>query len=133
MKNQILAIIGGTIALFGLGYLIYMVLFVDATFQLGPGAKEASTELNVPFIILMEALYALLLTIIFSKWAQIKTFSAGAKAGLIIGLIIGAAVNLELFATTNLTTMAGIAYGSLTFGIRYAVAGGVIGWLLGRE
>ena len=36
MKNKVLAIIGGTVALFGLGYLIYVVLGFHA--QNGPGA-----------------------------------------------------------------------------------------------
>jgi len=37
----------------------------------------------------MEVLYTILITIIFSKWAQIKTFSAGAQAGFILGAFIG--------------------------------------------
>ena len=133
MKNKVLAVIGGTIALFGLGYLIYVIIFGDATFMLGSGAEAASKDLNIGVIILMEALYALLLTIIFSKWAQIKTFSTGAKAGFIIGLLVGLCGSLELYATTTLTTAEGIAYSGITWAIRWAVAGGVIGWLLGRE
>jgi len=133
MKNNILAVLGGTVALFGLGYLIYVVLFGGATFHLGPGAKDVVTELNLPAIILMEVLYAVLITIIFGRWAQIKTFATGAKAGLIIGALIGTASLLELYATTTLTNINGIAFGAVTYAVRYAVAGGVIGWLLGRE
>ncbi|WP_347925417.1 hypothetical protein [Pontimicrobium sp. SW4] len=133
MKNNVLAVLGGTVALFGLGYLIYVVLGYHA---LNGSRVEsiAAEELNLPMIILMEVLYATLITMIFSKWAQIKTFSTGAKTGLIIGLFLGALPTLELFATTtDLTDLTGVITGAVTFGVRFAVAGGIIGWLLGRE
>jgi len=133
MKKNVLAILGGTVALFGLGYLIYVVLGYHA--MNGPGAEAiAATEMNFVTIILMEVLYATLIALIFGKWAQIKTFSTGAKAGLIIGLFLGALPALELFSTTNdLIDVTGVITGAVTFGIRFAVAGGVIGWLLGKE
>lgn len=133
MKNNVLAVLGGTIALFGLGYLIYVVLGYHALNGSGLEAIAAE-EINLPMIILMEVLYATLITMIFSKWAQIKTFSTGAKAGLIIGLFLGALPTLEMFATTNnLTDLTGVAIGAVTFGIRFAIAGGIIGLLLGKE
>ena len=125
MKNNVLAIIGGTIALFGLGYLIYVI----GGFEF----QEATKELDIFHIILMEVLYATLVTIIFAKWAGIKTFATGAKAGLLIGAFIGGCATLHTFATTNLTDITGVITGIVTFGIRFAVAGGVIGWMLGRE
>lgn len=131
MKNKILAIIGGTVALFGLGYLIYVQLGLNA---IQPEAAEGVfTKLDLLPIIIMEVLYATLLTIIFSRWAQIKTFATGAKAGLIIGAFIGACGTLEVFATSELTSLAGVGMAAVTFGVRFGVAGGVIGWLLGRE
>ena len=130
MKNKIIAVLGGTVVLFGLGYLIYVVLFGDADFQMTESAKlVARDEPQFPFIILMEILYATLMTIIFSKWAQIKTFSTGAKAGLVIGLLIGLCFGLDLFATTTLVTGTGVAFWAVTYAIRYAIAGGVIAWL----
>jgi len=135
MKNNVLAVLGGTVALFGLGYLIYVVLASLGLHALnGPGVEAITGELNLPTIILMEVLYATLVTIIFGRWAQIKTFATGVKAGLILGLFFGGLPALELFSTTTgLTDLTGVITGALTFGIRFAVAGGVIGWLLGRE
>jgi hypothetical protein len=63
MKNKIIAIIGGTIALFGLGYLTYQVLGLHAA--QGLLAEMVFAKLDLPFIILMEVLYAALLTIIY--------------------------------------------------------------------
>jgi Na+/H+ antiporter NhaC len=132
MKNNVLAVVGGTVALFGLGYLIYVVLGYHA--MNGEGVDAIKGDLNIPTIILMEVLYATLITMIFSKWAQIKTFATGAKAGFIIGLFLGGLPALELFSTTvGLTDITGVLTGAVTFAVRFAVAGGVIGWLLGRD
>ena len=131
MKNKILAILGGTIALFGLGYLIYVVIGVHAL--TGDGVSAVFNKLDIPIIILMEVLYAALVTIIFSRWAQIKTFATGAQAGFIIGVFIGCCQTLEALATSDLTDLTGVFIGAITFGVRFTVAGGVIGWLLGRD
>ena len=131
MKNKILAVLGGTVALFGLGYLIYVVMGFHAL--TGDGVSSVFTKLDVPIIILMEVLYATLITIIFSRWVQIKTFATGAQAGFIIGAFLGGCQTLEVLATSDLTDLSGVIIGAVTFGIRFAVAGGVIGYLLGRD
>lgn len=134
MKNKILAVLGGTVALFGLGYLIYVI----GGFH-GQNGTDATTvfdfdTLRIAPIILMEVLYATLMMIIYSRWAQIKTFSAGAQAGLIIGVFIGVCAILEVFAlTTDVVEITGVIIAGVTFGVRFAVAGGVIGWFLGKE
>jgi hypothetical protein len=134
MKNKILAVIGGTIALFGLGYLIYVL----GGFH-GRNGSDAVTifnfdSLSLAPIILMEVLYATLMMLIYSRWTQIKTFSTGAQAGLIIGAFIGVGAILEVFAlTTNVVEISGIITAGITFGVRFALAGGVIGWFLGKE
>jgi hypothetical protein len=134
MKNKVLAVIGGTVALFGLGYLIYVVLGFH-----GQNGSEATTVFNfealsIAPIILMEVLYATLLMLIYSRWTQIKTFSGGAQAGFIIGAFIGVCALLEIFSlTTNLVEITGVIMAGVTFGVRFAVAGGVIGWFLGKD
>ena len=130
MKNKILAIIGGTVALFGLGYLLYVVLGLH---EMTDAAEGVFVKLDLVYIIIMEVLYATLVTIIFSRWAQISTFATGAKAGLVIGAFIGACGTLELVATSELATLASVGMAAVTFAVRFAVAGGVIAWFLGRD
>lgn len=75
----------------------------------------------------MEVLYATLITMIFCKQAQIINFSTGAKADINIGLFLEALPDLELFSTTtNLIDITVVLTSVTTFGIRFAVAGGVI-------
>lgn len=130
MKNKIIAIIGGTIALFGLGYLMYVVLGFNSIQE--EVAAAFYTKLNLVPIIIMEVLYATLLTIIFGKYTQIKTFSEGAVLGLIIGVFIGGCKSLEVFATTEFIELSGVLMDAVTYGVRFAVAGGVVGWALGN-
>ena len=129
-KNNIIAIIGGTIALFGLGYLIYVVLGFNSI--QGEAAAACYTKMDLPPIIIMEVLYATMLTIIFGNYAQIKTLSKGAVLGLIIGVFIGGCKTLEAYATTEFTELSGVLMDAVTYGVRFAVAGGVVGWALGN-
>lgn len=133
MKNKVLAVIGGFIGLFGLGYLMYIVIFGDATFHLGEGSSGFLAEPRFPYIIAMEILYAIFLTHIFSKWAQIKTFSTGLKAGLVIGFFIALTASLLRYATTDLINTTGILFDTATSTVRFAVAGGLVGYFLGKE
>ena len=130
MKNIIIAIICGTIALFGLGYLMYVVLGFNS---IQDEAAVFHTKLDLVPIIIMEVLYATMLTIIFGKYAQIKTFSTGAVLGLIIGVFIGGCKALEVYATTEFVDLSGVLMDAVTYGIRFAVAGGVVGWALGNS
>ncbi len=133
MKSNLLAVIIGTAALFGLGALIYLVIFSDQSMHMTESGIGVSKDpIDLPIIILMEVLYATLLTLI-SRWGKISSFGSGAKAGLITGLIIGLCFGLDLYATTTITTFSGVIFWGLTYAFRYAVAGGLIGWVLGRE
>jgi len=133
MKNNILAVLGGTVALFGLGYLIYEVIFGGATFGNGSGAEAAAVDLDIKIIILMEVLYAVLLVMIFNKRESENTFSTGIKPGFIIGAFIGASLGLYLLATTSIINVNGVLFAAATFAVRFAVAGGVVAYFLGKE
>ncbi len=131
IQKTILATLAGFVALFGLGFVIYVLLLPDLRFA--TDAAEAVTREYFPGIIIFEILFALLLAIIFGRWAAIKTFNTGMKAGAVIGLILGLCIGLWMYSTTTLFTGGVIWWYALTFSIRFAVAGGLVGWVLGRE
>ncbi len=133
MKNRIFAILAGTLTLFLLGYLIYIVMFGNSDFHITSQFNSVAKEPYIPTLLIMELLYAILIVLIFSRWANIKTFTTGLKAGFVIGLIIGGSMMLYWFSVSTVTNINGILFSSITFGIRFAIAGGVIGWFLGKE
>ncbi|NNF35789.1 MAG: hypothetical protein HKN68_16895 [Saprospiraceae bacterium] len=132
-KSIILATIAGTIVLFGLGYLFYIVILGNFDLTIKSIAKIERDPIVFPAIILMEITYAFLISFIFNKWAGISTFYTGLKAGAFIGLLIGLSVGLEYYATTYLLSTKGVLLNALTFAIRFGIAGGVIAFILGME
>ena len=130
IQKTILGTLAGFVGLFGLGLLIYVVLF--STVQYTTIAAEGLNRELFPGIIAFEIIYALLVTIIFQKWAGISTFNGGLKAGALIGLLLGLAMGLWLFSTTTLYDHNIVWWHGLTWAIRFGIAGGMIGWVLGR-
>ena len=130
IQKTILGTLAGFAGLFGLGFLIYVVLF--ASVQHTTAAAEGVTREFFPGIIAMELIYALLVTIIFQKWASISTFTGGLKAGALIGLLLGLCMGLWLYSTTTIFEHDIVWWHGVTWAIRFGVAGGLIGWVLGR-
>jgi hypothetical protein len=130
-KKVLFATLGGAVTLFLLGYLTYVIIFADTAFQ---GITEAGVARNPPFfpgIIVMEIVYAFLLTYIFAKWAGIKTFMTGLQAGALIGLLVALGNSLDMHSTTNVLSLSGVVFWTITTTVRWAIAGGVIAYILG--
>jgi len=132
IQKTVLATLAGFVGLFGLGYVIYVLLFPDMQFAADTAGEGLRRE-YFPGIIIFEILYALLITLIFGRWASIKTFTTGMKTGAVIGLLLGLISSLWMFSTTTIYASGIIWWYALTFLIRFAVAGGLVGWVLGRE
>jgi hypothetical protein len=130
-KKVLLATLCGAIALFALGYLTYVLLFNDLAFKGTTAAGVARNPVFFPGIIVMEIVFSFLITYIFAKWAGIKTFQTGLMAGGIIGLLVGLGNSLDSHSTTTLLDVSGLVFWTITITIRWAVAGGVIGYILG--
>ena len=132
-KSISLATLAGAVTLFVLGFLIYVQLGgIDMMFNGPEAATGRKAEVALGPIFLMEILYALLIAIIYQHWAKIRTFATGAKNGLWIGVILGGISLLDYFAATNLTSISGVVFGMVTYGVRIAIAAGVIGLVLGK-
>lgn len=132
LQKTLLATLAGFIGLFGLGYLIYVLLFP------GMNCHSAIADTDMfrdyfPGIIAFEIVYAFLVTYIFQKWAGIKTFMGGLKGGIMIGLLLGLAGGLWSYSTMTAFCWCVIWWYALTFAIRFGIAGGLIGWVLGKE
>lgn len=121
-----------TVALFAMGYLTYGFLLADFFSEHStPGyAKEVPDMVH---LVLGHVAGGLLLTIIFLRWAAIKTFVTGAKAGALIGFLFALMIDLILFSTTNGMDITATLVDPIVVGVNWAIGGGVLGWFLGRE
>jgi len=130
-----LATLVGFIVMFLSGWLIW-------GFGIEPLHKKYAIDypgliLEMPrleFIAISTVLTALLWSIIYNRWAGIKTFGTGAKAGILIAVLSGLSIDLMTHSSMNLSNNLALVMGSnvaanLVWG---ALSGGAIGWMLGR-
>ena len=131
-KNLILGTIAGAFTFFIVGFLIYGLLLTNFfTENMGSATGVMKDPPNFLILILGELASGFLFTYIFSHWAGIKTFATGAKAGALIGFLMGLSFNLINLATANIHTLNTAIVDSLVQLVMGALAGGVIGWVLG--
>ena len=132
-QKIILATLGGAVVFFLAGWLIWGIALA------GIHAEHTTVyeglQKTMPSMVLVAAgqiVIALLFAIIYHRWAGIKTFATGAKAGALIAVLTTLSQDLMNMAFLNLydwTVVITNIVGSLIWG---AVGGGVIGWILGR-
>ena len=84
-------------------------------------------------IIIQNLLFGGLLAYIFAKWAGIKTFMTGLKTGGVLGLILGLTIASMFFGAVNIFDGKIFLIGPLSFLVRFGLAGGIIGWILGKS
>ena len=74
---------------------------------------------------------AALLSYVFIKWANIKTFSAGLPAGLVIGFLMTLGHDLVQYDTTNIMDFTGYLANVIAYSLITAIVGGVVGAVIG--
>ncbi|MFN8352837.1 MAG: hypothetical protein U0Y10_00200 [Spirosomataceae bacterium] len=133
MNSRVLiATVVGGIVLFAIGGLTMGVILADfyAPFY-AAFPTVMKTEPDIVPLALGNFGFALLFALIFEKWANIKTFGAGAIAGTWLNVIVGGSFDLTMYATTHLMTTQVVLVDLIVYAVWGAIGGGVIGWLLG--
>jgi len=135
-QKILIATLGGAVVFFFAGWIIWGMALAGTraahmTHYDGLMKPEGETQ---SFILIAVAMIvtALLYAIIYNRWAGIKTFATGAKAGAVIAVLAGLSSGIMSMAMMNLLdwTLVGIdVVGNLIWG---ALGGGAIGWILGR-
>lgn len=130
-KFAIGTLVGG-IAFFLLGWLMYGMLFMNY-FQANAGSATGVSKeaMDMWALFLGNLAMAALFTLIFLRWAGVSTFVGGLKAGAVIGLLIALGYDLTMFGTTNIMTLGGVMMDVVVYTVMSAIAGGLIGLVLG--
>lgn len=127
--------IAGGIAAFFAGWLIYGILLTDFMAQnTAPGAAgimRAEADMVWWAMIVGNLFYGLLLSYIFNRWSQVNTFSAGLSGGAVIGLLIGASIDLTIHAQMNIFTLNAVGADIAASAVLGGVTGAVVGWVNG--
>ena len=126
-------LIGGLVYFFG-GWIIYDMILGEFFKSQAGSAQGVAREAPLLWSLALGSFTAgLLLTLIFNRWAGIKTAVSGAKAGALIGFLIALAFDFTQYGMTNLMSFTGLVGDALTYGFISGLAGAAIGWMLGRD
>jgi hypothetical protein len=126
--------LAGGITMFLLGYLCYAVLF-ENFFQAHAGTATGVQREMVDIVwwalILGNLLQGGLLSYIFLKWANIKTFATGLTGGIVIGIFLAFGVDLIYYSTSNISDLTSAIVDAIVYTVMFGITGGVVGWALG--
>ena len=126
----IAGILGG-LTFFLLGWLIYGIILADS---MGGGAcMRANDAMLLPWIGIGNLFTGLAISYAFSKMGSVTTFGSGAMTGGILGLLLALGWHgLSYGTTTMMESPNYILMAAVIAAVMWALAGGVVGWWLGR-
>ena len=119
-KQLFLSGIAGFAVYFLLGWLAYGILFTE----------ETTGEESMLFIALGCLFYAFVYATIFTRWANIATFSTGLKAGAILGLLYE--LSWKFFMTTGAIDVLPFLKSLIINVLMTALMAGVVAYVNGK-
>jgi uncharacterized membrane protein len=126
----------GAVVAFLLGFIVYGNLLTEFFVEnsgSASGVMRGDDEMQWIPMILGHVTWGMLFAIIFGKWAKISTFATGAKAGALLGFLIGASFDLIQLGSTHIPNLTGIVVDIIVMTIVSAIVGGTVGWFFGRN
>ncbi len=132
-QKLLLATIGGAIVFFLAGWLIWGFALAglhEEHTTVYEGFRKAAPSWGL--LAVAQIVTALLYAIIYNRWAGIKTFATGAKAGAVIAVLTTLGTDLVNIAFLNWYDWTVVITNIVGAAIWGALGGGAIGWILGR-
>jgi hypothetical protein len=129
----IVAAVAGGAALFLLGFLVYGLLLEG--WMESQMVKHDGLMLTTPnwvTLIIANIVWALLLTLIFDRWATIRTFAGGLIGGAMVAFLVILNKDLMTVSFMNMfSSYTPVAVDVAAFTVIGALSGGVVGAVLG--
>lgn len=124
--------LAGGLAFFFVGYLFYGLALNGFFASHSGGAMAKSMEEIVWWALILGNISSgALLSYIFLKWANVKSFAGGVSAAAAIGFFSTLSMDMLRFATTNTFDMTGALTNVVVGTVLTAICGGVVGAVLG--
>lgn len=134
IKKVAIGGLAGGIVSFLLGWLIYGMLLVDyMTNNYSQAINRAEADMIWWAMIAFNIIWGITYAYIFSRWANISTFSAGLYAGAKLSFMLALAICLSFWAMTTMYNTLNVVFVDIALNvIMGAVVGGVVGFVLGK-
>lgn len=126
------ALIGGVVNFLG-GWLVYGII-LDPYFRTLMTPEGMAIIKDPPLlggIFGGSVIWALLLALIYHRWASISTLKTGAIAGAVISLLVALSVDLSVYSMWNISSFMVVIVDPIGSAVLGAITGAVVGWILG--
>ncbi len=130
-KKFALGTLAGGVVFFVTGFVFYGLLLQEFMMAAHMDGIIKETP-DFPMLILSQLIFGAFLTMILRRWPDADSLAQGAKAGAVLGVLLGLGFSLVTFSTMNVMEAAVIPVEAVVQAIRGALAGGAIGAVLGR-
>lgn len=133
VQKVLLASLAGGVVNFFLGFVIFSVA-LGSFYAAHVGSEGAMRTEPVMWAIAVGCLlFGGLLAYIYDRWAGIKTAATGAKAGAVIGLLVGLADAFWRYGGSfAFDGVVPVIVDGLAMAVLSALTGAAVGWVLGR-
>lgn len=131
IKRLVIGSVVGTIVLYLLGTLFWIVLFAD--FFAGQAGSAMGVDRDAPIVwavILGTLFYAIMLTLTLEARGT-KGIVGGLWVGAVVGVLVWGTADFTLYGVTNLNTLTGTIADTVLEGVRAAISGGIVAAVLG--
>jgi hypothetical protein len=134
-NKVLLAGIIGAVTLFILGFIVYGMLMGDfmATNTGAPGVNKPMEEISFGWLVVSNLASGFFLAVVFGRYANINTASAGFQAGAVLGFLMAMGVDTAMYGTTNLYNMKAMWADVVMWTVMSAITGGVVAYVLGMK
>jgi hypothetical protein len=135
MKRTLLASLAGAITGFIYGWVVYGMLLMDymqSNMTQYDGLMKEESVAQILGYFVSNFASALLLTIVFSRWANINTPIAGLKTGALFGFLICLGIDVMFMTGMNLYTTQSLIVDIIAGTGMWAATGAVCALVLGK-
>lgn len=134
-KYLIASFIGGVVYFFS-GWGIHGVLLREMTAfsdSVRAVVEIPESEFKISYMIVSCLVAGATVALVLMRWAGVSTFSGGAKIGAMLGVLVTLWVQLSYSSMYRMLDLSQIGIAAIGEAICVGLAGGVIGWYLGRD
>jgi hypothetical protein len=131
IKRLVVGSVVGTVVLYFVGMLIWVVLFADFFAANAGSATGVDREQMVVWSVVLGTLcYAVLLTLGLEVSGK-KGIGGGILVGAVVGALIWGTADFILYGITHLNTLTGAVADVVLEGVRGAIGGAIVALVLG--